>query len=59
MIFISLSPDSFRLGFNTGHTIKNCNCRIKNTKTSFNFHCKINMAWSINNVYIAVSYNFV
>jgi hypothetical protein len=49
-IFISLAPNGFRLRFNAGDTVKHGYGAIKHAQGTFDFHCEIDVARSIDDV---------
>ena len=52
--FISLLPYSFSLRLNTVNSTNDSNCSVQNAQRTFNFCCKINVTWSVNNIYLIV-----
>ena len=50
IIFICLSPNSFRLRLNSTFSAKYCNRSVKNSKRSLNFYSKVNVTWCINDI---------
>jgi hypothetical protein len=52
VVFVGLSPDGFRLRFYASNRIKYGNCAIQNSQRTFDFHGKINMARSVDDVYL-------
>src|SRR3989344_78796 len=63
MVFISLTPNSFRLRLDTGDSVKNNNATIQNFERTFYLHGEIHMTGSINNIktilFALVSFFFI
>ncbi len=49
-VIVSLSPNGFRLGLYTRHSIKNNDRAIQHAQRADNFGRKVNVSWGINNV---------
>src|SRR5262249_47721541 len=49
-VFVSLTPDGFRLRLDTGDAVEYSDCAVKNAQAALDFHCEIDVAGRIDNV---------
>ena len=50
IVFVSLAPYGFRLGFNTTYGAESSYRTVKHTERAFNFHSEVNVPRSVNKV---------
>ena len=54
MVFVSLAPNGFRLGFYTLHTVKTADGTVQHAQRTFHFGREVHVSRSVNDVKLAV-----